>query len=157
MSTRSHIGIMNHDGTVTYIYCHFDGYPEHNGQILLYFYNTEERVRELMELGNLSILDRNAFPDPRRIHKFGHWTDINGDFHEWRQEGVCLFYGRDGGMDGWEAVKACNVRRYFNNPEAPTIDYFYLFHPDTREWECKPRGKDSFILNAENTAEKGEQ
>mgnify|MGYP003704491571 CR=1 FL=1 len=30
MSTRSNIGILNQDGTVDYIYCHFDGYVEHN-------------------------------------------------------------------------------------------------------------------------------
>ncbi len=34
MSTRSRIAIENVDNTVTSIYCHFDGYVSHNGDIL---------------------------------------------------------------------------------------------------------------------------
>jgi len=30
MATRSNIGIVNEDGSVTGIYCHWDGYPENN-------------------------------------------------------------------------------------------------------------------------------
>ncbi len=29
MATRSNIGIVNDNGSVTGIYCHWDGYPEH--------------------------------------------------------------------------------------------------------------------------------
>jgi hypothetical protein len=32
MSTRSLIGIENNDRTVTYVYCHFDGYPRGVGR-----------------------------------------------------------------------------------------------------------------------------
>jgi hypothetical protein len=56
MSTRSNIGILNQDGTVNYIYCHFDGYLEYNGKFLNTYYTTEERVRKLIELGDISIL-----------------------------------------------------------------------------------------------------
>ena len=56
MSTRSNIGILNQDGTVDYIYCHFDGYLDHNGTILNENYNTEEKVRELISLGDMSAL-----------------------------------------------------------------------------------------------------
>ena len=28
MATRSNIGILNTDGSVYYIYCHYDGYPD---------------------------------------------------------------------------------------------------------------------------------
>jgi len=33
MPARSMIGIVNEDKTVTAIYCHFDGYPNHNGKV----------------------------------------------------------------------------------------------------------------------------
>ena len=56
MSTRSNIGILNEDGTVNYIYCHFDGYLEHNGDILNEHYTTESKVRMLIGLGDLSML-----------------------------------------------------------------------------------------------------
>ncbi len=35
MATRSNIGIVNEDGSITGIYCHYDGYPEYVGKMLL--------------------------------------------------------------------------------------------------------------------------
>jgi len=54
MATRSNIGILNSDGTVDYIYCHYDGYLNHNGKILNEYYITEENVRELKSSGDMS-------------------------------------------------------------------------------------------------------
>jgi len=56
MATRSFIGILNKDDSVDYIYCHWDGYPEHNGVLLNDFYNNEDTVRDLISLGDLSVL-----------------------------------------------------------------------------------------------------
>jgi hypothetical protein len=56
MSTRSNIGILNEDGTVDYIYCHWDGYVENNGKILNENYTTEKQVRELINQGDMSSL-----------------------------------------------------------------------------------------------------
>ena len=38
MSTRSRIAIKQNDGTYKSIYCHSDGYLEHNGYILYNYY-----------------------------------------------------------------------------------------------------------------------
>ena len=57
MATRSYIGIKNENGKVDYIYCHWDGYPEHHGPILRGSYKTKSDVEELLELGDLSSLD----------------------------------------------------------------------------------------------------
>lgn len=57
MSTRSQIGLYDSKkGTVEYIYCHWDGYTNEVGQRLLGFYNTEQKVRELLRHGDLSSL-----------------------------------------------------------------------------------------------------
>lgn len=56
MATRSSISIRNEDGTYTGIYCHWDGYLECNGKILLEHYSDEAKIRELMSLGNISTL-----------------------------------------------------------------------------------------------------
>jgi hypothetical protein len=56
MATRSTICIQDTDGTVTGVYCHNDGYLDHNGRILLNHYTDEESVRALIGLGNLSVL-----------------------------------------------------------------------------------------------------
>jgi hypothetical protein len=64
MGTRSVVGIENDDGTVTYIYVHFDGYIEHIGTVLVNHYSTLERVQKLMKLGNCSSIDLNGVPKP---------------------------------------------------------------------------------------------
>jgi len=57
MATRSRIAIENQDGSVTSIYCHWDGYIKSNGVILNENYNTKDKVEELIALGDLSSLD----------------------------------------------------------------------------------------------------
>jgi hypothetical protein len=57
MATRSRIAIENQDGSVTSVYCHWDGYIKSNGVILNDNYNTKDKVEELIALGDLSSLD----------------------------------------------------------------------------------------------------
>ena len=57
MATRSRIAIENQDGSVTSIYCHWDGHIETNGVILNENYTTKDKVEELIALGDLSSLD----------------------------------------------------------------------------------------------------
>ena len=57
MATRSRIAIENQDGSVTSIYCHWDGHINSNGVILNDNYNTTDKVNELIALGDLSSLD----------------------------------------------------------------------------------------------------
>jgi hypothetical protein len=59
MATRSRIGIELEDGTVKSIYCHWDGYPEHNGKILNEHYLDRTKVLSLIKLGNISVLDNS--------------------------------------------------------------------------------------------------
>jgi hypothetical protein len=55
MSTRSAIIMKDGDGYKG-VYCHSDGYLSWNGKILLENYQGENKVRELIGLGHLSIL-----------------------------------------------------------------------------------------------------
>lgn len=88
MSTRSMIGMQNEDGSVTAIYCHFDGYPEGVGAMLVKYYSDPAKIRELLALGNLSSLG----PKIGEKHEFGT-----------RREEWCTAYGRDRGEDNVEA------------------------------------------------------
>lgn len=121
MATRSNIGILNSDGTVNYIYCHFDGYLEHNGKILSEHYNDEASVWGLIALGDLSILGP----------ELGEQQDFNGP----RNKQWCLAYGRDRGETGVEA-RTCSyadyTKEYFE-------EYVYLFTPD-KGWEIRAYG-----------------
>jgi len=56
MGTRSRIGIELPDHTVVSVYCHWDGYVEHNGKILVQHYQNREDVKALIDGGSMSTL-----------------------------------------------------------------------------------------------------
>ena len=57
MGTRSTIAIEFADGTVSQVYCHWDGYLAHNGKILAAHYMDPFKVRALVDLGGFSSLE----------------------------------------------------------------------------------------------------
>jgi hypothetical protein len=56
MGTRSTIALEFADGSVSQVYCHWDGYLSNNGQILQTSYMDPFKVKELLELGDFSSL-----------------------------------------------------------------------------------------------------
>jgi hypothetical protein len=68
MGTRSDI-IIKRPGVEEYasIYCHWDGYPSHNGRILRENYTTHDEVVALIQLGGLSSL-RESLSDTISYH-----------------------------------------------------------------------------------------
>lgn len=56
MGTRSRIGIEMPDHSVVSVYCHWDGYVENNGRILVEHYQNREDVKELIDGGSMSSL-----------------------------------------------------------------------------------------------------
>ena len=60
MGTRSLIGKQLNDGSILGVYRHWDGYPEFNGRVLRDHYDTVEKVRDLIDGGNISALHTNA-------------------------------------------------------------------------------------------------
>ena len=60
MGTRSRIGIELKDDSVLSVYCHWDGYPSFNGKVLREFYDTKEKVTQLINGGNISSLHTNV-------------------------------------------------------------------------------------------------
>jgi hypothetical protein len=61
MATRSRIGIeltdKNGERIVKSIYCHWDGYPEGVGKILMEHYQDRDKVEKLIKLGAISFLE----------------------------------------------------------------------------------------------------
>lgn len=117
MGTRSTIAIQNADGTVTGIYCHWDGYTAHNGRILQDYYTTEEAVRELIALGDLSSLGANI----GEKHDFN-----NAPYADTIAETVCTAYGRDRGETG---IEAATYDSHDELMEKMGQEYDYLFVP----------------------------
>lgn len=116
MSTRSYIAEELPNGKYKVIYCHFDGYLEHNGEILIDHYQDRNKLEKLLSLGDLSSLDKNIDPDPNLPH--------STDYKE-QQKDVCVFYNRDGKENNpdWEA-KILTKEEMFDND---WIEYFYIF------------------------------
>ncbi len=56
MGTRSRIGYELPDHSVVSVYCHWDGYVEHNGKILVEHYQNRDDVMELIDGGSMSTL-----------------------------------------------------------------------------------------------------
>ena len=88
MSTRSRIGMVQPDGSVKSIYCHWDGYPQNNGNILIKHYTDIEKVKSLIELGSISSLGKNINPDPiDGVHTFDNpQVDVTVAYHRDRGE-----------------------------------------------------------------------
>jgi hypothetical protein len=53
MSTRANIGIKQENGTYLMVYCHYDGYPSHVGEILSTFHDSYSRANELLRTNSI--------------------------------------------------------------------------------------------------------
>ncbi len=113
MGTRSTIALEYADGTVGQIYCHWDGYLEHNGQILKQYYTDPFKVRSLLDGGDTSTLandvedcefytKRGEELNPQRMYKDFQEYTREAQFEEYdyilRRDGkwYVQFYGTDG-------------------------------------------------------------
>lgn len=92
MSTRANISYVDNNKVHT-IYCHNGGYIEEVGTLLFNFYNTIEKVTELVANGDASYIAKTINPDPTYEHSFDN-----------PQADVCVFYHRDRN-ESWEHTK----------------------------------------------------
>jgi hypothetical protein len=127
MGTRSRIGI-DTDGIITSIYCHWDGYPSHNGAILQEHYD-HARAVELICLGDMSVLAKNI----GEKHPFSALdADISREEFNDLYDGQCVFYGRDRGEKGTEFRTAHSFREFLDQCEGCGAEYYYILKND--EW-----------------------
>lgn len=115
MGTRSRIGNENSDGSVTAIYCHWDGYVEYNGKVLSEHYRTPAKIASLLDLGSLSSLKP-------RVSKNNDWQNPKDDcclahIHRGEEKSVQEYDSRD---------------EYAKQAFEWGEEYAYLF--DGREW-----------------------
>jgi len=110
MATRSLIGMNLDNGITKIIYCHWDGYPEHNGQLLVDNYTSPSAVFELMELGDLSSLDATLTS--------------------------CVAFHRDQ-KEPWGMVEPRDVNTSELDAVGKDygVDYVYIYNNEY-EWEC---------------------
>ena len=65
MATHASITLKQKDGKYKSVYLHNDGYPDGAGEKLKNYYNTYDKVDQLLNLGNLSSLGKNPIDDPK--------------------------------------------------------------------------------------------
>ncbi len=119
MGTRSRIGVM-HGDKVKSVYCHWDGYLEHNGRILLEHYDSA-KANHLVALGDLSSLDKNVDIPEGAEHSFQVPLD-----------GVTTFYGRDRGETGTEWKVAHTFEEFLEQADNCGAEYYYIMRDG--EW-----------------------
>lgn len=112
MATRSTIAVQHADGTVSQVYCHWDGYLDHNGKLLQLNYNTQDKAEALVALGDISSL-RESIEKPE-----GHTFDTAVD-------GYTIFYGRDRGETGTQAKKFKSFEEYKRKFQDEEYNYIY--------------------------------
>ena len=126
MSTRSYIAIRaardpenkSQKEDIQMVYCHFDGYPSNNGQLLLDNYTTDEKVYNLIGHGDMSSLGRSL--------------------------GQCEFYGRDRGETGVSAQTFTCFSAF--KKAARDVSYNYLFDCQDERWYYKSGSDSNFQI-----------
>jgi len=124
MGTRSAIAI-KHGDTIKAVYCHWDGYVEHNGFILENCYSDSVKVNKLISMGGLSSLGA----DIGEKHDFGaetEYADIGGMTSVSK---ACTFYIRDRGESEEDSgFKTFQSEEDFAEYYASSwCEYLYLF------------------------------
>jgi len=122
MGTRSMIAIQNpYSKDVRAVYCHWDGYLEHNGALLFKHYASSAKVNNLIALGDISSLR----PEIGEKHAFSRLeTPMDEEAYDKLYGNMTTFYTRDRGEDTPFQVfptlaKACDHYTW--------SEYFYCF------------------------------
>ena len=127
MATRSTIAMKTEDGKVRSIYCHWDGYVGYNGKMLNDEYTDPVKVKQLIDLGDISSLRANI----GEKHPFDRNHDepeLDQMYEEWTTA-----YHRDREED-WARVAPQTYETVGDwvSEFDMGVEYYYLF--DGRDW-----------------------
>jgi hypothetical protein len=128
MSTQSYIAKKQPDETFKAVYCHFDGYPDGVGRVLVDSFTDESKVDRLLELGSLSNLRSD-------IESENDFDNPNPD------QSVAMAYYRDRG-DDLEINEFSNLETMLDYFDKSWGDYLYLFE---NVWLVKNDDNDFFM------------
>lgn len=110
MATRALIGYLNPSNSITTTYNHYDGYPENLGVALKKHYSTDEKAKEIANMGYVSYVDPET-------------GDIEANNTQ-----------RPRTIGDSDLVSSL---QYFKD-EASEVDYAYLYAPVTGDWMYAP-------------------
>jgi len=132
MSTNSTIAVQHKDGSVSQVYCHWDGYVSWNGKMLLEHYNSLLAAEKLVALGDISSLNRSI---------------AGGVGHTFNDpiKGETVFYGRDRNDPNTAPSVFATLSDYYSKFDGQ--EYNYLFR--NGEWEVHSYNSDGWTSVAE--------
>ena len=133
MGTRSRIGIELKDHSVVSTYCHYDGYPEHNGKILTNLYTTKEQVSNLIDGGSMSSLHTSHVWETKALRNEANEiiTDSAGNWmYEPTRPNQPLYHTERG--EGIQ-VSHANFNEFISGISGE--EYAYLFTRNN-QWKC---------------------
>ena len=113
MGTRSRIGLTIGDQILS-VYCHYDGYIEHNGKILVESYSNKELLEDLINGGDMSSLRSE---------------------HCWNSEPVKLVRQYPDGSTKSELLKDAEGDHIYSPVKAEPLPLYY----SERGEECPPK------------------
>jgi len=121
MGTRSRIAVMH--GTVCKsVYCHWDGYLEHNGAILQEHYDSS-KANELVALGDLSSLR----PEIGEKHAFSKLeVPMDGEAYDKLYGNMTTFYGRDRGETDCTWSVDHTFEEFLDRVKGCTAEFYYV-------------------------------
>ena len=140
MGTRSVIGVM-HGDVCKAVYCHWDGYLEHNGRILQEHYDSA-KANNLVALGDISSLGKEI----GEKHAFSHFELRAEEVQAYKEltENWTTFYGRDRGEENvsWKTMTNWSqFEDFFNGCGA---EYAYIMRDGV--WYVKQYSGDLEVL-----------
>ncbi len=115
MATNAWIGVLNPDNSVEYIYCHFGSLSD-AGTVLVKSYVDEQKVKELLQLGDISVLGGELNPPPGVEHSFAN-----------PYQNVVVAYGRDRGEVGTKSKVCQTLEQFSEEAKENWIDLIYLY------------------------------
>ena len=141
MGTRSHIGLVDENKNVKFIYCHWDGYPNYNGLLLNKFYKDENKIKDLLAMGDISSLGANT------IAKEVWVTMSQEEQGEHNEEGFRIHtLSYDNWRDEVCPARQCTLEEFVKQDGDSWIAYKYYFEDGV--WHCiNPRGREVEIPN----------
>ena len=130
MGTRSRIGVMHGDKCKS-VYCHWDGYLSHNGEILQKHYDSA-RANHLVALGNMSTLGKEI----GEKHAFSQFEVRAEEVQAYKKltENWTTFYMRDRGEKGQEFEVSQSFDEFLELCDECGAEYYYIMKDG--EWYC---------------------
>jgi hypothetical protein len=113
------------------VYCHWDGYLEHNGEILAKHYDSS-LANQLVSMGDLSSLGTQIGSK----HPFSPHFDEGSKvaYEAAKAAGHCTFYGRDRGEKDVEWKVAHSFEEFLDQVDACGGEYYYVM--ENGVWYC---------------------